>query len=514
MIALRRCPLFLTLLFTASFAWSVALAQTAPRLDYTVGITDAARHLFHLKIQISNVSGKTLDISLPAWTPGWYTIRPYAANLIKLHANPASASANNFVSKPLPMRAVDKQTYRIETEGNRALTVEYDYFANNLAVNGAELTEKHGFFLGTNLFFYVPGHTLDTPSTVTFDIPDNWRIATGMKRGEGKNVFHVRNFDNLVDCPVVMSDFDDFQTTALGKTIHIVVDPKGQVSAENAPKLKDYISRVIESEGKMMGGLPYDEYWVLYVTGRGGGALEHENSTNVMMPSFPANPLGAVGVTAHEHFHAWNVKRLRPAALWPYDYSKEQYTRELWFAEGFTNYYGSLHTRRSGITSVEDYLRGLGGKIARLQSSEARNWVSLADASTVTWLTYGGGGGNFGNFTTDYYNKGELVGLLLDLEIRGASSNRKSLDDVLRFMFDNFYKKNKGYTVEDVEKVASDIAGRSFKEFFAKYVTGTEELDYNAALRYAGLRLVDGKIVDAENVSDQQRALRKSWLGE
>src|SRR5215210_494798 len=147
MIALRR-SLFLVILLLSSLASSVALAQSATRLDYTIGITDAAKHLFHLKIEVSNASGKTLDISLPAWTPGWYTIRPYAANLVKLQANASG--------KRLPMRAIDKQTYRIETEGNRAITVEYDYFANNLAVNGAELTEKRGYFVGTNLFFYVP----------------------------------------------------------------------------------------------------------------------------------------------------------------------------------------------------------------------------------------------------------------------------------------------------------------------------------------------------------------------
>jgi len=506
MSRLRRHFLFCAVLFVSAFAYNTMLAQTAPRLDHTISIADAAKHLFHFKVQVSNVTGKTMDISLPSWTPGWYTIRPYAANLIRLQAN-----ANG---KRLPMRATDKQSYRIETEGNRSFTIEYDYFANNLAVNGAELTEKRGYFMGTNLFFYVPGHTTDSPSTVKFEIPDTWRVATGLKRAEGKNTYLARDFDNLVDCPTVLGDFDEFTTTALGKTIHIVIDPKGQISPENAEKLKEYVSRVIESQGKMFGGLPYDEYWVLFVTGRGGGALEHENSTNVMMPSFPPDPRFAVGVTSHEHFHAWNVKRLKPAALMPYDYSKEQYVSELWFAEGFTNYYGDLHIRRAGLNTAEDYLRSLGNKIRGLQSVEARNWVSLADASIITWLSYGGGAGSYANFTTDYYNKGELVGLLLDLEIRAATGNKKSLDDVMRFLFDSFYKKGKGYTGRDVEIVVSDIARRSFKEFFAKYVNGTAELDYNAAFKHAGLRLADGKVVDAENLTDQQRALRKSWLGE
>jgi predicted metalloprotease with PDZ domain len=494
---------FLFIAYSFTFAW----AQSAPRLDHTISITDAAKHLFHLKTQVSNHNARTLDISLPAWTPGWYTIRPYAANVIRLHAH--------VDGKRLPLRAIDKQTFRIETEGHRSFTIEYDYYANNLSVNGAELTEKRGYFVGTNLFFYVPGHTTNTSSNLKFEIPAGWRIATGLKKGDAPNTFVARDFDNLVDCPTVIGDFDEFTTTALGKTIHIVVDPKGQFNEENAGKLKDYVRRVLESQGKMFGGLPYDEYWILYVTGRGGGALEHENSTNVMLPAFPADPRSVVGVTSHEHFHVWNVKRIKPAALMPYDYSKEQYTRELWFAEGFTNYYGDLHIRRAGIQTTEDYLNGLVRKIRGLQGSEAREWVSLADASTVTWLTYGGGSpGAFASFTTNYYNKGELVGLLLDLGIRAATNNKKSLDDVMRHLFENFYKRGRGYANENVEKIAADIAGRSFKDFFARYINGTADLDYDAALKHAGLRLVDGKIVDLDNLSDAQRTLRKSWLGE
>ena len=481
-------------------------ALGGPRLDYRMAVADAPNHLFHITIDATGLSGKTLDIALPAWTPGWYTIRPYAANLVKLHAHVGG--------RRLPLRAIDKQTYRIEIGDNRSLRIEYDYYANNLAVNGAELTSRRAFFLGTNIFFYVPGHTTDTPASLTFDIPDNWRVATGLKQGEGKNVFLARDFDQLVDAPTLLGDFDLYATTALGKPIRIVVDPKGLVTPENAGKLQGYVSRIIESQGKMFGGLPYDEYWVLYVVGgRGGGALEHENSTNVMLGMMPTDPQALVGVTSHEHFHAWNVKRIRPAGLLPYDYSREQYIPELWVAEGITSYYGDLHARRAGLLSDEQYLRGMEDNIRQLQANEARRWVSVSDASTVTWLTYGGGSA-YGRFTVNYYGKGEILGLLLDLEIRGATGNRKSLDDVMRSLRDEFYLKGRGYTNEDFASVVARTAGRSFGLFFSKYVTGTEELDYDASLRYAGLRLVDGKIVDLPEATTAQRALRRSWLGE
>ncbi|MBO0799891.1 MAG: hypothetical protein J2P31_13815, partial [Blastocatellia bacterium] len=240
--SIRRSSFFVILLAALSYN---SIAQAAPRLDYTIGIADAARHLFHIKIQATSISEPNLDISLPAWTPGWYTIRPYAANIIKLQAEE--------MGRRLRLHALDKQTWRIATEGNRSLTIEYDYFADNLNVNGAELTEKRGFFIGTNLFFYVPGHTSDTPATLRFEIPDNWRVATGLKKGNEKNVYLVRDFDNLVDCPTVMGEFDELITTALGKNIHIIIDPPGQISHEAGQKLKNYLGRIIESQGKMFG---------------------------------------------------------------------------------------------------------------------------------------------------------------------------------------------------------------------------------------------------------------------
>ena len=497
---------------------SHATAQTAPRLDYTIGIADAPGHRFHLKIAVSNASGSTVDITMPAWTPGWYTIKPYAANVIKLQAHDNG--------KRLSMRAVDKQTYRIETGGLRAFTIEYDYLANDLSVNGAELTEKRGYFLGTNLFFYVPGHTTDVPATIKFELPAGWRIATGLKRTTEPNTFAARNFDNLVDCPTVLGDFDEETTSVDGKTIHVVIDPKGQLGDEARASLKEMIQRVIGSQSRMFGGLPYDEYWVLFVGGdnvRTGGALEHENSTNLMVGRMPSDPKFLLGGVSHEHFHAWNVKRIKPAGLVPYDYSHEQYIQELWFAEGVTSYYGDLHMMRAGMITSEQFVQRQGGQITGLQSNEARRWISVDDASTTTWLTYTGGG----PFTVNYYNKGQVLGFLLDLEIRGATSGRKSLDDVLRYMFENIYKRGRGYTDDDVEKAASEIAGRSFKDFFARYVHGTEELDYNAALRHAGWRLdetqadqpnaraaVQYRIVELENATEAQKTLRRGLLGQ
>jgi len=484
----RECGLIvITVLLYA--AWpslaTPSAPQSAPRLDYTVRVADAPQHLFHLTIQVSNVAGRTLDLSLPAWTPGWYTIRPYAANMMRLHAH-------NAEGKRLPLRAVDKQTWRIETGGHRTFTVEYDYLANNLSVNGAELNERRGFFVGTNLFLYPVGHTTDVPSRVKFDVPAGWRIATGLKRGAEPNTYTARNFDNLVDCPTLMGDFDEETAAVKGKTVHIVIDPKGQLDDEGRSKLKEMVGRVIDSEGSMFGGLPYEEYWVLFVSGpnlRVGGALEHENSTNIMRGSQPVNPQFVIGTVSHEHFHAWNVKRIKPAGLIPYDYSREQYIRELWFSEGVTSYYSDLHLRRAGLITPEEYLQRQAGQISSLQQNEARQWISVDDASVTTWTTYTGGG----PFTVDYYNKGQLLGLLLDLEIRGATGNQRSLDDVMRHLFENYYRRGRGFTDEDVEKVASEVAGRSFKDFFARYVHGTEELDYNAALAHAGLRVEEKK---------------------
>jgi predicted metalloprotease with PDZ domain len=502
------------LLLIFSFVSGQASAQNAPRLDYTIAIANAEQHLFHIRIAVTNASGRSLDISMPAWTPGWYTIRAYSANVIKLQAHDNG--------KRLPLRAIDKQSYRIETGGLRAFTVEYDYFANELSVNGAELNARRGYFVGTNLFFYVPGNTTNTPSNVKFELPTGWRIATGLKKASEPNTFTARNFDNLVDCPVVLGDFDEEVTSVDGKTIHVVVDQKGALSDENRTKLKDMVQRVIDSQAKMFGGLPYNDYWVLFVGGSNlqvGGALEHENSTNVTYRQIADDPRRWIGTVSHEHFHAWNVKRLKPAGLVPYDYSREQYIQELWFAEGVTSYYADVHLMRSGLSTAEEFVTRQGGQIAGLQRNEARKWISLDDASTNTWQTYTPGG----PFTVNYYNKGQILGFMLDLEIRGATGGKKSFDDVLRYLYENNYQRGgKGYTNDDVEKVSSDIAGRSLKEFFARYVHGTDEIDYNRILQNAGWRLEEAKaadgrptfrITDLPTVTDAQRAVRASLLG-
>lgn len=484
-LAFALCLIFS--LFAASPRSFAAFAQSpaAPQLDYTVRVADAAEHLFHITIQVTNAASPTADFSLPAWTPGWYTIMPYAANVMRLEAKDAGG-------KRLKLWAVDKQTWRVETQGSRTVTLDYDYYANNLSVNGAELNSQRGYFVGTNLFLYAPGHTTDSPSNVKFEVPAGWRVATGLQRTGATNQYRARNFDNLVDCPVVMGDFDEETATAQGKTIHVVLDRKGLYNAEQRKQLAAMSARVIESEGKMFGGLPYDEYWILFLTGpnlRIGGALEHENSTNYMVGrNVPKDPKELIDGVAHEHFHVWNVKRIKPSALMPYDYSREAYFRELWFAEGVTDYYTDVHLRRAGLITPEAYLQSLGRGVGNLQGNEARRWISAADASVTTWTTYTGGG----PFAMNYYNKGALLGMLLDLEIHAATAGKKSLDDVMRSLFENYYKQGRGYTVEDVEQACSQIAGRSFNEFFARYVTGTEELDYNAALAPVGLRVEGG----------------------
>ncbi len=488
--------------------------QTGPRLDYAISIADASKQLFHIRISVSNVTSRTLDLSMPAWTPGWYTIRPYASKVMKLHAHDNG--------RRLPLRATDKQSYRIDNGGLRTFTVEYDYLANDLSVNGAELTEKRGYFVGTNLFFYVPGHTTAVPSTVRFELPAGWRVATGLKPASEPNTFTARNFDNLVDCPTVLGDFDKETTTVDGKPIHVVIDQKGLLNDEGRAKLKDLVQQVVQSQSRMFGGLPYDDYWVLFIGGENvqtGGALEHENSTNLMYRRMPSDPRSLMGGVSHEHFHVWNVKRLKPAGIVPYDYSREQNIQELWFAEGVTSYYGDVHLMRSGQWTPEQFVLRQGQQFAQLQRNEARRWISVADASTNTWLTYTGGG----PFTVNYYNKGQILGFLIDLEIRGATGGRKNFDDVVRRLYETHYKQGRGYTNADVENAATSIAGRSFKEFFSRYVHGTEEIDYNIHLRNAGWRLKsmdqgappspsDYSIVELEGATEAQRAVRRGLL--
>lgn len=451
-----------------------------PRLDYQVEVADIGAKLFGVTCTVSNVHSPAVDLAMAAWTPGWYVIADHARHVRKFRAK-------TLANTPLRAERLDKQTWRVYAEGEPAFKVTYEVYANRLHVNGAEIRSDHAYFIGTTLFLYVPGHTSDSPSTVSFKIPDQWQVATALPPSEQKGIYRAADFDSLVDAPTILGFFDEGSFHVAGHTIHTVFDPKGAFTPAMRDQVAERLQKVLAQEVEVFGEVPFGEYWFFFLFGlRDRGGLEHENSSNLVLSrSAIRAPETLAPLGAHEFFHLWNAKRIRPAALMQYDYRKEQYVRELWFTEGVTDYYSALSSCRAGLVSKDDFLNKLSRTISFHKNNDARLWISAEQASFTTWLGYE----DRLPFSVDYYSKGQLLGLLLDLEIRAATKNTKSLDDVMRSLYFDFYKKGKGFTDPALEALISRMAGRGFKDFFAKYVSGVDELPYNEALRRAGYQL-------------------------
>ena len=335
-----------------------------------------------------------------------------------------------------------------------------------------------------------PKGQLAAPSTVTVRPYDGWKVATGLPSAGAANSFRAENFDILYDSPFEVSNFKEIDFTVEGKPHRFVFSGEGNYDMK---RIADDTSKIIKAAYDIFGELPYDNYTFI-VNLRGGGGLEHLNSTALQYDRFGFQPEsryhGFLGLVAHEYFHAWNVKRIRPDALGPFDYENENYTKLLWVAEGATAYYEGVLLRRAGLISDREFLEGKASTIEQLQARPGRFQTSLEEASQDAWIKYYRQDENAINNQISYYDKGDIVNMMLDMTIRSASGGKRSLDDVMRYLYNEFYKKGRNYTPADYQKASEIAAGKSLDDFFSKYVRGRAEIDYNAIVRPFGLELI------------------------
>ena len=462
---------------------ATAAAQTDQfRVDYTVEVANASGHLFHVTADVKNLRERQLDLSLPTWTPGWYTVENYAKNVLRF-------KVTGPAGRPVPHRMTRKQTWRVFAGDDKQIRIEFDYFANVLALNQAKITNDYAFFTGTQLFPEPVGHRA-SPSSVRFKVPDGWQIVSALKETSDPAVFTAPDYDTLVDSPTEMGRFDVTRFEVEGKPHLFVSTPAGAFTKEKGERLAPMLSKIAEAERAVFGELPYEKYIYFYflapAESDASGGLEHNNShVAVGVGSRNPQPEQLTGLAAHEFFHLWNVKRLRPAEMFPYDYSREQETPSLWVSEGFTNYYGSLSTYRAGLRQKEDFLQSVAGAAGGVEGNEARGFISPADASTSTWLCYD----TPCAFQISYYTQGQNLGALLDLSVRQDTAGAHSLDDVMRALYTDFYKRGRGFTPEDFVSALGKTAGRDYREFFTRYVVGTQVPPYDQIFGYAGYRL-------------------------
>jgi predicted metalloprotease with PDZ domain len=464
----------------------------APEISYTVSMPEPHTHLLQVEMRVGRGGGGAnlpaqVDLVMPVWTPGSYLVREYARHVQDFAATEAGGG-----NRPLTWRKINKNTWRVETGGAaREVRATYSVYANELTVRTNELHDRHAFWNNAALLMYVDGQ-LGAPSTVRVVPFGDWKIATGLPAVAGqRNTFRAENFDVLYDSPFLVSDFKTLTFEVRGVPHRIVIDGEGNYDPE---RMRREVQKIVETAVEMMGGAPYHDYtFILMLHPSAGGGLEHLNSTALIMRRFAFRPEAAwddfLSLVAHEYYHLWNVKRIRPDALGPFDYTGENYTRLLWVAEGVTSYYENILSRRAGVIGDKEYLTTIANAIRGLQNTPGRLEQSIEEASFDAWIKYYRPDENTLNSAISYYDKGAIVGLLLDLEIRRRSAGAKSLDDVMRYLYNEFALKNRNYTPEDFQRAAEQAAGASLDDFFRRFVRGREELDYNTALAAVGLQL-------------------------
>jgi len=414
-------------------------------------------------------------LSLPAWTPGAYEVSDFAKRVLGF-----TAESNG---RALRWNKVDPDTWRIRVDGGR-VTVRFDFRADQLDNAMAWARGDFVMFNGTNIFLYAEGRPLEFPSMVVVRTHPDWTVATGMRATGQPNTYREGNYHDLVDMPFFVGRFDYDSMAVEGKTHRLASYPAGLLQGEGRAQLWSAIGKMVPPMSAVFQETPWENYTTFLIfdsTFGGGSALEHQSShVGIYGVQAIGNPLLA-SITAHEIFHAWNVKRLRPAELVPYRYDRWQPTPWLWVSEGITDYYADLALVRGGIVDSTVFYGLAAEKVQRVAEAPP---TALEDISLSTWIHPVDGSDAL------YYPKGSLAGLLIDILIRDGSDNRRSLDDVMRTMYQSTYKRGRGFTGKDWwPAVTAAAGGKSFTEFAARYIDGREPLPYDQVLALAGLRL-------------------------
>jgi predicted metalloprotease with PDZ domain len=436
----------------------------------------AASREIHVEMSFDVRGATPVLLSLPRWTPGSYSLDEYARNVRDFRAHQGDAD--------ISWDKADFDTWRVHPTGSGRVTVAFDYAADALDNGEAWSRPDFAFFNGTNLFFFPEGVGLDFPSRVSIETEAGWRVATGLTHAGNGGEYAAETYHELVDMPTFVGRFDLDSLSIDGKWYRLASYPEGALAGQPRTLLWDQIEAMMPPMEAVFDDVPWDHYTTLLVfepSFGGASALEHSNShLGIYNPNFRGTPTLA-SITAHEIFHAWNVKRLRPADLWPYDYARAMPTELLWISEGITDYYADLALVRGGLVPPELFYATTQGKIETVSGTVP---VALEDASLSAWI------GPRDGTSSIYYPKGSLAGLLLDVLIRDASDNARSLDDVLRAVYERTYLEGHGFTEEQWWTAVREAAGgRAFDDFHDAYVDGRAPYPWPELLPLAGLRL-------------------------
>ncbi len=506
---LARTTVLCLLLLVASVA---VFAEEAPlKINYNLAMSHPNTHLFEVSIEVdipTEAKIQSLDFQMPKWSPGRYAVFDFAKNVQEFQAAAGICPPKSRCDMAMrPVTRVDDQTWRVPFMNSQSLTITYKVFANDLSGTFSELDSRHANFNGGCIFMYVVNHKQDAV-TLSINQPKGWRIVNGRTERDDQSEWQFPNWDIMADTPTEVAPNwteDDFKVD--GKLYHVVVHSLGNEGGKRPALVRD-IEKIVVTETAMWGEPEFESYTFLIhfaADGHSSDGMEHLTSTQIIEPGALADPgmyEEALDAIAHEFFHVWNVKRLRPIELGPWDFTRPANTRGLWIAEGITNYYGHLMQRRAGLWTDAKLLSTLGQQIAEVENSPGSRLMSAEESSLSAPFIDDAPHAqqtNLANTSISYYPKGEVLGLVLDLLIRGKTGGRASLDEVMRRMYEEFYLKSpkltyylrgRGYRPEDFERIVSDVAGTDMSDCFKRYVRGVESPPYEEAFARVGLRFV------------------------
>jgi predicted metalloprotease with PDZ domain len=497
----RRFLRCLLLLASARLLTFSAAASGANPVSYELKFERPNSHLLDVTIHADALSATSVDFAIPDWAPGSYYIENYAANVQRFRAHSADG-------QELIWHKTDSRTWRIDLSGAKSVTVDYQVYANTLQNNIAQYNERHAFIGGPSLWMYIVGGK-DRPTTLSIAAPSGWRVATGMEHTSA-TTFQSVDYDTFADCPLEISDFAEKDFEVLGTKYHVIVhDVMGQKDfAKFVDDLQKAVAALVPVFQPVAGtpgqAAPFkDYYFIFHVWPKTGGGLEHLNSTQINFAADWDSTEPAPGyvnrydlklfVSAHEFFHAWNVKRLRPLPLGPFDYSQMVHTPSLWISEGLTSYYGALALVHAGLITPEQYLDMISQLITKFEASPGRSERSIEDTSWDTWFPRESvihQDNNLLNTWYSYYDGGQIMGHILDFAIRQGTDNQKSLDDWMRLLYSRYALPKRGFQPDDAIKAASEVSSKSGKDvsdLFQRYISGKDPIPYAEYFGYAGI---------------------------
>ncbi len=489
--------------------------KTETQLYFNVSIPHPESNSYEVDFQINGIDRDTIVLKMPKWMPGYYQILDYAKSISEINANTKTGES-------IPIQKQDNNSWYITNQRNKAFTVHYTIKCERPFVALSFVDAEHAYIAPANTFLYVDG-LINAPVSVKVTPAEGWNdIATGLETSPGEtNQFTAPDFDILYDCPILIGDLEELPSFKVQGIEHRFIGYK--MGSFDKISFMQKLKKVVETATNLMGDIPYKRYTFIAI-GPGQGGIEHLNNTTI---SFDGNTLKSpeainrtLSFIGHEYFHHYNVKRIRPFELGPFDYNRINRTNQLWISEGLTVYYQNMLMKRAGLADTNELLSWFDEEINAVQNDNGRFFQSLAQSSYYTWEDgpFGASRGEEDRSIT-YYQKGPVAGLLLDFAIRNESHNQKSLDDVMKLVYREYYQKQKrGFTEVEFQQACEDIIGTSLSDFF-EYIYTTKEFDYKKYLGYAGLKLEEIqentlKLSPISNPTKSQETIFKTWLGE